>query len=413
MQQYPISLLFWLILIGLWLFGWLPIKPPSWLINGPPYDPIVAHPELAQILYIKFLIVAFGVLILWIWTYQFNRKLHLQDLAVMFRANIASKHGAVRFVSIAAVPVFVVWAMIQGAPWDSYIVRILTLLAFCTFIIVMRPPTVVVLGSDSLSGEVLKQVSQHIRPLRTVSLLHRDLNDIDTATHDIERTIRDSDWFRSVCNLMEISPLIIVDGRKSTLNLTLEISYIVKRELYPKCVLIHHEDGRVPALDHPNSLNFRTELASFCSANQLQDVIARYKTTKWIHFASPEELAMRGVGYAVQQRNEDAIRLLEHAYRHLENTRDKRNVLDQLASCFSIIGDHQKAEYYWSLLHRAGIDQPKYWSNRALCLLRAGDERRALNAFEKRLEMDNHGPSRRAIQLIENGRGNTLISRDR
>lgn len=121
----------------------------------------------------------------------------------------------------------------------------------------------------------------------------------------------------------------------------------------------------------------------------------------------PSELAEKGVRLAKQRRDREAISLLERALPQLESPANVSNVLDQLTMCYSRIGENSKADHYWSLLNehctKYGNFEPHFWSNRAVNLLRAGDQQGAIGALRQRIKIDNDEASRKAITAIESG----------
>ena len=396
------------VLFGLWLFDWLPSKPPAWLTEGPEFDPSISDPELIRLVYLWLLILISIGPFFWIDTFRFYRRSFFPDLKTMLKLNMRSKQGLRRVFVILLLMGTTTSMVLQGIPWDSYLVRISFLAICATFLIFMLPPTAIVLGSSDNDLRFLYEIAAALFPLRIVTLFKQIPEDIFVFKHDSLRTTRGRSWQDAIYSLLEIAPLIIVDTRTPTPNLDEEIRYIWQRKIFDKAIFIKSNDGNLPAIERAG-VDIRGVPLSLCRVDGISRAVTLHMYSTGPLSTTVEEIAEKGVELALKKKDHQAIAFLELALDSLKDKANIQNVLSQLSACYSRIGKHDKADHYWMLLHKSGISEPKFWSNRAVNLLRAGNENGAIAAFENRIKIDNDMPSKMAVSLIREGKGHTLI----
>jgi hypothetical protein len=267
-------------LFGLWLFGCLPLKPPTWLTEGPAVDPIVAEPALARVLFLTLLITISVGPWIWIDTSRLRRRFPLSDVGTMLSILIASRSGAKSFAVLTGFLGIVLWFVWHPIPLDSYFVRINATVACGFLMIFLLPPTAIVLGSTSDSGELLAITAQQFFPFRVVSLLDGKRLGSAIFLHKIDnlRTMRDSSWRNAVHRLAQISPIVIVDARMKTPAVIEEIEHMLHEDKVPKAAFVVNDDGSAPGLEELAANRQRDKLIC-CTAGELPRLIASFKRT--------------------------------------------------------------------------------------------------------------------------------------
>lgn len=239
------------LLFGLWLFGWLPFKPPRWLTEGVAVDPAVAYPGLARVVFLFLLVVISAGLFIWIDTARLRRRFPLFDLPAMTRCVLASRRGATMFLVSLLLFGQLSWLIFRGVPPDSYFVRIAFVMACGVLMIFLLPPTAIVLASSSpASGKLLENTARQLFPFRVLSLLDgkRLGPTIFAGKTDNLRTIMGRSWRAAVHRLIEITPLVIVDARLATPPVCEEVRHMLDARRVVKAIFIVNDDGSAPAL---------------------------------------------------------------------------------------------------------------------------------------------------------------------
>lgn len=268
-------------IFALWLFGWLPVKPPAWLAEGPAIDPIIAHPQMARSLFFVILIVISIGPFAWLGTWVFTRRCPLRDLPRMLMLVAVSKRGARTLLVILLAFGILGYFVFRGAPWGSFFVRI-ELATICGVLMnVTLPPTAIVLANSSeASGSLLEMVAQHLIPLRVVSLLNgTQLGPHMFVSQDNNfRTIGGESWRPTVHELVEITPLVFVDARSATPPVCDEIRHMAVPQRVGKAVFVIKDDGTAPGLEAAG-LAPRATPPCYCTVTEVPAVIDSFKRT--------------------------------------------------------------------------------------------------------------------------------------
>ena len=268
------------IIFGLWLFGVLPVDPPRWLTEGPSVDPIIAQPEMARVLFLVMLILISVGPFMWIDTARLRRRFPLMDLPAVCRMVFSSRRGALTFLVLLLFAGQTAWVVLfRGVPVGSYFVRINLAIACGVLMIILLPPTAIVLASSSgESGRLLEAVARSFFPYRVVSLLDgsRLAPTIWANKNDNLRTILGRTWRSTVHRLVDISPITIVDARSATPPVCEEIQYMLHPDRVGRAVFVINDDGSAPGLREVRSDWQRLQLV--CAfPSQVAGVIASFR----------------------------------------------------------------------------------------------------------------------------------------
>ena len=115
-----------------------------------------------------------------------------------------------------------------------------------------RPPTVLVLGaSNANSFRLHGLVSDAVSPLRAVSLLHltqaANTGPVPPRS-DCLRTIWSNDWHQVLLGLIELAPVVVLDGRAVTEATKRELHTLHDERRLERTVLVSADNGSVPLL---------------------------------------------------------------------------------------------------------------------------------------------------------------------
>lgn len=268
-------------LFGLWLFEWLPAKPPRWLTEGATVDPVIAYPDMARVLFLFLLtMISIGPFI-WIDTGRLRRRFPVSDLATIVRLVLSSRRGAMTLGVLALLVGQTAWSVFQGVPVESYYVRVSLVIACGIVMIILLPPAAIVLASSSpVSGKLLENSAKHAFPFRVISLLDGKYlgPTIFANKNDNLRTILGQSWRAAVHRLVEFTPLVIVDARSATPAVCEEIRHMLEPRRVGKAIFVVNQDGSAPGLREVGVETRHVPLVC-CPADDLPEAIARFKRT--------------------------------------------------------------------------------------------------------------------------------------
>jgi hypothetical protein len=258
----------------LWLFGWLPVKPPQWLTGGASVE--TGATDWRRLLFLFLLATIPLQLLTWIETTGLRRRSSLRDIPVMLRLVLATKRGRVTFIPMLLGSVITVLQTSLGA----YHKRI-GLLVFCLAIMIfLLPPGALVLGSSSrLSDRFFKITKRLMHPVRVVSLLEGNLFSVlalPGSGLDNLRTINSAKWRLVVHQLIEITPLVIVDARFPTPLVCEEITHLLDERRVSKTIFVVNEDGSAPAIEE-TGVNMTDFPLMCCPARDLHIAVTRFR----------------------------------------------------------------------------------------------------------------------------------------
>lgn len=234
-------------LFGLWLFDAFPISPPQWLTEAH-----AGEPKISQSLFLVLLTTASIIPIIWIDTGRLRRHTPLLDIQVMAKIVFTSRRGALNLFAMFLFAGLTAWTVIvNGVPVDSYFVRT-NILILCSFLMmIILPPSAIVLASSSFQSRwLLETIVWGFKPLRVITLL--DASRLGTiliaARHDNLRRFGGQSWQPIVHRLIDIAPLVIVDARIFTPQVREEIEYMLQPERVRRAVFIINDDRSAPGL---------------------------------------------------------------------------------------------------------------------------------------------------------------------
>jgi len=156
-----------------------------------------------------------------------------------------------------AVLLMIVWQCAQGDdlhPFFScihpYLPNFALLATLILFLLLFRPPTVLLLGSSSQGMvSLLRRAKRAMRGLRCVALLDTRrvrIPHLALMPTDNLRTFEFVDWERKVQGLMDHVALIVVDGRTGSEVVEKELSWILGSEWRAsKAILVATDEGEV------------------------------------------------------------------------------------------------------------------------------------------------------------------------
>ena len=272
------------VLFGLWLFNALPVKAPAWLTDGPANDPSIAEPEIVRALFLVMLILISMGPFMWVDTARLRRRAPLLDLPAMLRLVLSSRRGVLTLVVLALFLGQTAWCVMGGGvPMDSLFVRINVAVTCGVLMIVLLPPTAIVLASSAPStgsGRLLDITAKSLFPFRVVSLLDgKRLSSAMFASRlDNLRTIGRQGWRQSVHCLVDITRLVIVDARSSTPPVCEEILYMLHPERVRKAIFVIADDGSAPGLEAVGVGLKRPLHIRCCTEAEIPREIARFRT---------------------------------------------------------------------------------------------------------------------------------------
>lgn len=270
------------ILFGVWLFGWLPLKPPLWLVAGGNIDPPgVGYPRLARVIFLVLLAMLSLYPLIWFDTVRMRRRFPLRELPVMVRLVLASREGAIALYPMAIGAAVVAWFLLRNSLLASYSMRIGIMIVCGTLMILLLPPGAIVLGSSSPgSVDLVVGITRLMHPYRVVSLIEdrRLIRTPFAGKHDNLRTVKSASWRGAVHRLVEITPLVIVDTRFPTPNVCEEIKHMLDARRISKTLFVINEDGTAPGLEAVGVDLVHKQMAC-CSLRDVPAAIARFRST--------------------------------------------------------------------------------------------------------------------------------------
>ena len=293
------------ILFGVWLFGWLPARPPDWLTEAAPADS-----GMGRTLYLLMLTFASIGPFIWIDTSRIRRRFFLRDIPAMLRLVLSSRRGAFILTVVAMHFVGMGAYLAQGEPPDSYFLRIMLVTVAMVLMSILLPPVAIVLASSSPpSGELLRTVAKHLAPLRVVSLLDgKYLGPRNwTSKEDNLRTILGNSWRSAVHRLIEITPLVIIDTRVVTDAVCEEIRHMLNEERVGKAIFIVERDGSSPGVRACDVDTTEVVLIS-CTLEDVPRTIAAFQRSTIVSSGSEIDSLILALG--VQDGYEPAVTAL-------------------------------------------------------------------------------------------------------
>ena len=269
------------ILFGVWLFGWLPLKPPLWLVTAGSADPS-GYPRAARVIFLLMLTMLSLNLVIWIDTVRMRRRFPLRDLPAMVRLVVASRQGAVVLYPAAiGAAVLVAWFGFRATLLTSYSGRSAIVLVCGVLLILLLPPGAIVLGSSSPgSVDLVVGTTRLMHPYRVVSLIEdrRLIRTPFAGKHDNLRTVKSASWRGAVHRLIEITPLVIVDTRFPTPHVCEEIKHMLDERRVSKAIFVVNEDGSAPGLEAAG-VNIVNNSLVCCPLSDVPATIARFRST--------------------------------------------------------------------------------------------------------------------------------------
>jgi hypothetical protein len=191
-----------------------------------------------------------------------NRRIHLvasrQARVTMFRLTLLSQPRQTvvtawrRWILFGSAAILASWWLASIRPLAFVVLTV----AFLTFAGVRSstPPAVVLLGtSDAADLKWHRTLLFRARPLRVVSCL--DITNAQAPvgawnlTLDCFRSSPGQDWWRTVQELVQLTPFVVIDGTVATPDLEREVRSLLATEQAWKCLVLHGPEGECELLD--------------------------------------------------------------------------------------------------------------------------------------------------------------------
>jgi len=238
-----------MLVFGAWLFGLLPIPAP--FAYPSETDVVQAKRTIERALYSLTLLVVSPMPFIWLDTLLQTRRSPAAAMHILIKAKFRTWRGLMGSACVICafgVALTVTWSNLDLR--NSYFVQMEITIALNFLLIFLQPPTTIFLGSSSdPSAELLRTIVPILRPFRTVSLINRTWTQTVLGVENTFRTIQGWAWRSSVHELVEISPLVIVDARTASANVCEEVQYMLSSERAWKTLFVTNENGQASALE--------------------------------------------------------------------------------------------------------------------------------------------------------------------
>ena len=247
-------------LLGLWLFGVLPISPPAWSYSDLPSDVTEEKAEMGRMLFCILLLLTSTAPWMWIDAFRIGgarvSKVFWRTLFLQFKSR---RIKLTLFVLASFIGVTAWQALAAPTLPNSYFLHTNATIVFGVVAGVFRPPIALALmPSGSRSNDFLSTTSLALFPLRVVNLVDRRRTGSVIMSGDDDNLRSSANWESLVESLMDCVPLMVADGRYESDPVSKEIDWILRsRTRISKTIVVENDDGRSPILDsvHPVSVH--------------------------------------------------------------------------------------------------------------------------------------------------------------